>query len=33
MKWTPEDQVEQLVKEIRSSMAQEFESLVIRVTR
>lgn len=33
MKWTPEDQVEQLVKEIRSSMAQQFESLVIRVTR
>ena len=33
MKWTPEDQVEQLVKEIRSSMAHQFESLVIRVTR
>ena len=33
MKWTPEDQVERLVKEIRSSMAQQFESLVIRVTR
>lgn len=33
MKWTPEDQVEQLVKEIRSSMTQQFESLVIRVTR
>jgi V/A-type H+-transporting ATPase subunit A len=33
MKWTPEDEVEQLVKEIRSSMTQQFESLVIRVTR
>ena len=33
IKWTPEDQVEQLLREIRTSMSQQFEGLLIQVTQ
>jgi V/A-type H+-transporting ATPase subunit A len=33
IKWTPEDKVEQLLREIRTSMKQEFEDLLIQVTQ
>lgn len=33
IKWTPEDKVEQLLREIRTSMSQEFEDLLIQVTQ
>jgi V/A-type H+/Na+-transporting ATPase subunit A len=33
IKWTPEDKVEQLLGEIRTSMKQEFEELLIQVTQ
>jgi V/A-type H+-transporting ATPase subunit A len=33
IKWTHEDKVEQLLQEIRTSMKQEFEDLVIQVTQ
>ena len=33
IKWTPEDQVEQLLREIKSSMSQQFEGLLIQVTQ
>jgi len=33
IKWTPEDQVEQLLQEIRTSMSQQFEGLLIQVTQ
>ena len=33
MKWTPEDRVEQLLLEIRTSMSQQFEGLLIQVTQ
>src|SRR5215471_6045605 len=33
IKWTPEDKVEQLLGEIRTSMKQEFEDLLIQVTQ
>lgn len=33
IKWTPEDKVEQLLREIRASMSQQFEGLVIQVTQ
>ncbi|MRN68165.1 MAG: V-type ATP synthase subunit A [Nitrosopumilales archaeon] len=33
IKWTPEDQVEQLLREIKTSMSQQFEGLLIQVTQ
>jgi V/A-type H+/Na+-transporting ATPase subunit A len=33
MKWTPEDHIEQLLLEIRTSMSQQFEGLLIQVTQ
>ncbi len=33
MKWTPEDRVEQLLLEIRTSMSEQFEGLLIQVTQ
>ncbi|MFZ0222445.1 MAG: V-type ATP synthase subunit A [Candidatus Nitrosopolaris sp.] len=33
IKWTPEDKVEQLLREIRTSVSQEFEDLLIQVTQ
>ena len=33
MKWTPEDRVEQLLLEIKTSMSQQFEGLLIQVTQ
>jgi V/A-type H+-transporting ATPase subunit A len=33
IKWTPEDKVDQLLREIRTSMSQQFEGLVIQVTQ
>jgi V/A-type H+-transporting ATPase subunit A len=33
VKWTPEDRVEQLLLEIKTSMRQQFEGLLIQVTQ
>lgn len=33
IKWTKEDQVEQLIKDFKNKMQQEFESLLVEVTR
>ena len=33
IKWTKEDQVEQLVKDFKNKMQQEFDSLLVEVTR
>ena len=33
IKWTPEDQVEQLLREIKTTMSQQFEGLLIQVTQ
>jgi len=33
MKWTPEDQIDKLLEEIRSSMKQQFESLLVKVSQ
>jgi V/A-type H+-transporting ATPase subunit A len=33
IKWTPEDQVEKLLREIRTSMSHQFEGLLIQVTQ
>ncbi len=33
IKWTPEDQVEQLLREIKTSMSQQFEGLLIQVSQ
>jgi V/A-type H+-transporting ATPase subunit A len=33
IKWTPEDKVDQLLREIRTSMSQQFEGLVVQVTQ
>jgi hypothetical protein len=33
MKWTPEDQIDKLLEEIRSSMKQQFEGLMVKVSQ